>query len=126
MVRWPWPSPCAASRMPGVIMHTDAYCNNAVIESWHSTLEFELRRAEHFTTKTAARARVAAWIEDYNTRRRHSSCRAEHRFLHDADDGLDAAGDHGLHQHYGHPADELSRPGVVGGYDALASGMIIV
>jgi hypothetical protein len=23
--------------------------------------------------------------------------RAEHRFLHDADDGLDAAGDHGLH-----------------------------
>jgi putative transposase len=49
--------------------------DNAVIESWHSTLEFELRRVEHFTTKIAARARVAAWIEDYNTRRRPSSCR---------------------------------------------------
>jgi putative transposase len=48
--------------------------DNAVIEAWHSTLEFELRRAEHFTTKAAARAGVAAWIEDYNTRRRHSAC----------------------------------------------------
>jgi putative transposase len=86
---------------PGVILHTDqgseytarafqAACqrlgiaqsmgrpgsalDNAVIESWHSTLEFELRRIEHFATKTAARARVAAWIEDYNTARRHSAC----------------------------------------------------
>jgi transposase InsO family protein len=25
--------------------------DNAVIESWHSTLEFELRRKEHFATK---------------------------------------------------------------------------
>jgi transposase InsO family protein len=86
--------------VPGVIFHTDqgseytaglfrAACarlsvsqsmgrpgsalDNAVIESWHSTLEFELRRAEHFTTKAAARAGVAAWIEDYNHHRRHSS-----------------------------------------------------
>ena len=49
--------------------------DNAVIESWHSTLEFELRRAEHFTTQARARARVAAWIEDYNRQRRHSSLR---------------------------------------------------
>ena len=48
--------------------------DNAVIESWHSTVEFELRRIEHFTTRAAARAKVAAWIEDYNTRRRHSAC----------------------------------------------------
>jgi putative transposase len=88
-------------QVPGVIMHTDqgseytarafqAACqrasiaqsmgrpgsalDNAVIESWHSTLEFELRRVEHFATKTAARAKVAAWIEDYNTRRRHTAC----------------------------------------------------
>ena len=88
-------------QVPGVIMHTDqgseytarafqAACqrlciaqsmgrpgsalDNAVIESWHSTLEFELRRVEHFATKTEARARVAAWIEDYNTRRRHTAC----------------------------------------------------
>ena len=48
--------------------------DNAVIESWHSTLEFELRAVEHFATKAAARAKVAAWIEDYNTNRRHSAC----------------------------------------------------
>jgi putative transposase len=86
--------------VPGVIMHTDqgseytakafqAACqrlsvtqsmgrpgsalDNAVIESWHSTLEFELRRIEHFPAKATARAKVAAWIEDYNTIRRHSA-----------------------------------------------------
>ncbi len=48
--------------------------DNAVIESWHSTVEFELRRIEHFTTRAAARARVAAWSEDYNRNRRHSAC----------------------------------------------------
>ena len=48
--------------------------DNAVIESWHSTLEFELRSVETFTTKAQARAKVAAWIEDYNTRRRHTAC----------------------------------------------------
>jgi len=47
--------------------------DNAVIESWHSTLEFELRRVEHYATKAAARAGIAAWIEDYNHHRRHSS-----------------------------------------------------
>jgi putative transposase len=47
--------------------------DNAAIESWHSTLEFELRAVEHFATKAQARARVAAWIEDYNTTRRHSA-----------------------------------------------------
>jgi putative transposase len=87
-------------QVPGVIMHTDrggeftaglfrAACqrlgisqsmgrpgsalDNAVIESWHSTLEFELRRLEHYPTKAAARAGVAAWIEDYNHHRRHSA-----------------------------------------------------
>jgi transposase InsO family protein len=85
---------------PGVVFHTDqgseytarsfqAACqrlsitqsmgrpgsalDNAVIESWHSTLEFELRRREHFATRQAARAKVAAWIEDYNTTRKHSA-----------------------------------------------------
>jgi putative transposase len=86
--------------VPGVIMHTDcgseytagtfrAACDrlsirqsmgrpgsaldNAVIESWHSTLEFELRSLETFATKAAARARIAAWIEEYNHDRRHSA-----------------------------------------------------
>ena len=48
--------------------------DNAVIESWHSTLEFELRAVERFATKAAARARVAAWIDAYNRDRRHSAC----------------------------------------------------
>ena len=47
--------------------------DNAVIESWHSTLEFELRSVEHFATRAAARARVPAWIQDYNQNRRHSA-----------------------------------------------------
>ncbi len=49
--------------------------DNAVIESWHSTLEFELRRTEHFATRAQARARarVAEWTEEYNTTRRHSA-----------------------------------------------------
>jgi putative transposase len=47
--------------------------DNAVIESWHSTLEFELRELEHFTTKAQALARIPAWIDEYNHDRRHSS-----------------------------------------------------
>jgi putative transposase len=47
--------------------------DNAVIESWHSTVEFELRQLEHFATKDQARRRVATWIEEYNHHRRHSS-----------------------------------------------------
>jgi transposase InsO family protein len=48
-----------------------------VIESWHSTLEFELRSLEHFTTRAQARARIAAWIDDYNRNRRHSALQME-------------------------------------------------
>jgi transposase InsO family protein len=47
--------------------------DNAVIESWHSTLEWELRSLRKFATKAGARAAVAAWIEDYNHVRRHSA-----------------------------------------------------
>ena len=47
--------------------------DNAVIESWHSTVEFELRRIEQFPDRAAARAGVAAWIEDCNHCRRHSA-----------------------------------------------------
>jgi putative transposase len=88
-------------QVPGVIMHTDrgseytagafrAACqrleacqsmgrpgsalDNAVIESWHSTLEFELRSVEQFATRAQARARVPAWIHEYNHIRRHSTC----------------------------------------------------
>jgi transposase InsO family protein len=47
--------------------------DNAVIESWHSTLEFELRGLERFATRAEARAKVAAWIDEYNRDRKHSS-----------------------------------------------------
>jgi putative transposase len=47
--------------------------DNAGIEAWHSTVEFELRMLEQFTTKAQARRRVAAWIEEYNHDRRHSA-----------------------------------------------------
>jgi transposase InsO family protein len=47
--------------------------DNAAIEAWHSTLEFELRSRETFATKATARGRVAAWIDEYNRERRHSA-----------------------------------------------------
>jgi len=47
--------------------------DNAAIEAWHSTLEFELRSRESFATKAIARTRVAAWIDQYNRERRHSA-----------------------------------------------------
>ena len=47
--------------------------DNAAIEAWHSTLEFELRARESFPTKATARSRVAAWIDEYNRERRHSA-----------------------------------------------------
>ena len=53
--------------------------DNVVIASWHSTLEFGLRALEHFATKAQARARVAAWIDEYNRDRNHSSIRMRSR-----------------------------------------------
>jgi transposase InsO family protein len=47
--------------------------DNAVIESWHSTLEFELRRDARFATRAQARREVVEWIEHYNHDRRHSA-----------------------------------------------------
>ena len=45
--------------------------DNAMIESFHSTLGFELRSVEDFPARSRARVRVAAWIDEYNTIRRH-------------------------------------------------------
>jgi len=47
--------------------------DNSVIESWHSTLEFELRSMHHFTTRNKVRTAVVEFIDDYNQNRRHSS-----------------------------------------------------
>src|SRR3954466_211665 len=47
--------------------------DNAAIESWHSTLTFELLHLEHFATRVQARRRVAAWTDEYNRDRKHSA-----------------------------------------------------
>jgi transposase InsO family protein len=48
--------------------------DNAAAESFNSTLEWELLSRRHFDTKAQARREVAAFIDAYNHRRRHSSC----------------------------------------------------
>jgi transposase InsO family protein len=52
---------------------TGSALDNAVAESFNSTLEFELLSQHHFTTRAQARAAVAAFIDEYNTTRRHTS-----------------------------------------------------
>lgn len=47
--------------------------DNAAAESWNSTLEWELLSRRRFATKDHARREVAAFIDAYNHRRRHSS-----------------------------------------------------
>jgi putative transposase len=47
--------------------------DNAAVESFNSTLEHELLSRVRFATRAEARAAVAAWIDDYNRHRRHSS-----------------------------------------------------
>ena len=48
--------------------------DNAAAESFNSTLEWELLARRHFATKDQARREVAALIDRYNHRRRHSTC----------------------------------------------------
>ena len=47
--------------------------DNAAAESFNSTVEFELLREHRFTSREQARRAVAAWIDEYNTIRRHST-----------------------------------------------------
>jgi putative transposase len=53
---------------------TGSCLDNAAAESFFSTLEHELLSRTTFRTKEDARRRVAAWIDNYNRRRRHSVC----------------------------------------------------
>jgi transposase InsO family protein len=66
----------AACRGAGVTQsmgRTGSALDNAVAESFNSTLEFEVLRDHHFATREQARHRVAGWIDEYNTTRRHST-----------------------------------------------------
>jgi putative transposase len=64
---------CAAAGIVQSMGRTGSALDNAAIESWHSTLEFELRSRHRFTTREQARRAVVAWIEEYNTDRLHST-----------------------------------------------------
>jgi putative transposase len=64
---------CERMRIKQSMGRVGSALDNAVIESWHSTLEWELRSQQRFATKAAARAQVAAWIDEYNRDRKHSS-----------------------------------------------------
>jgi len=66
----------AACRSAGVTQsmgRTGSALDNAVSESFNSTLEWELLRNNHFQTREQARYEVAAWIDNYNSQRRHST-----------------------------------------------------
>ena len=52
---------------------TGSALDNAVAESFNSTLEFELLAHNRFGSRAQARAAVVAWIDEYNTGRRHST-----------------------------------------------------
>jgi hypothetical protein len=54
---------------------TGSALDNAVAEAVNSTLQWELLRNNHFQTREQTRHAVAAWIDDYNSQRRHSTNR---------------------------------------------------
>jgi transposase InsO family protein len=68
---------CARLGVRQSMGRTGSALDNAVAESFNSTLEFECFRIEApdgvFDTRAQARAAIAAWIDDYNHLRRHSS-----------------------------------------------------
>jgi putative transposase len=65
--------PCDRMGIKQSMGQSGSALENAVIESWHSTLEWELRSQQRFATKAEARVKVAAWIDEYNRDRKHSS-----------------------------------------------------
>jgi putative transposase len=64
---------CRSAGVAQSMGRTGSALDNAVAESFNSTLEWELLSCSHFHTHEQARRAVAAWIDDYNTRRRHST-----------------------------------------------------
>jgi len=47
--------------------------DNAIVESFNSTLEFELLSRQHFSTRGLGRRAVARRLDEYNRVRRHST-----------------------------------------------------
>jgi putative transposase len=66
---------CAALEITQSMGRVGSALDNAVAESFFSTLEHELLSQCRFATRAEARRRVARWIDEwYNPRRRHSAC----------------------------------------------------
>jgi len=65
---------CAALGVVQSMGRVGSALDNAVSESFNSTLEWEVLSRQHFATKKEARREVAGFIDRYNNRRRHSSC----------------------------------------------------
>jgi putative transposase len=64
---------CRSAGVTQSMGRTGSALDNAVSEAFNSTLEFELLRRHHFATREQARHAVAAWIDEYNSDRRHST-----------------------------------------------------
>jgi putative transposase len=64
---------CANTALTQSMGRTRSALDNAVAESFHSTLEFEFLREAHVATRAEARRAVVAFLEEYNHRRRHST-----------------------------------------------------
>jgi putative transposase len=66
---------CTALEIRQSMGRVGSALDNAVAESFFSTIEHELLRKHRFATRVEARRRLARWIDEwYNTRRRHSAC----------------------------------------------------
>jgi putative transposase len=64
---------CANTAVTQSMGRTGSALDNAAAESFHSTVEFELLREAHFATRAEGRRAVAAFLEEYNHHRRHST-----------------------------------------------------
>jgi len=64
---------CRRARVRQSMGRTGSALDNAVAESFNSTLQFELLAGARFATRAQARAAVAGFIDEYNHERRHSS-----------------------------------------------------
>jgi putative transposase len=64
---------CRSAGVTQSMGRTGSALDNAVAESFNSTLEWELLSQRHFPTREQARRAVAAFIDEYNTTRRHST-----------------------------------------------------
>ena len=64
---------CARAGITQSMGRTGSALDNAVAESFHSTLEFELLSRNRFATHAEARRAVMTWLEEYNTVRLHST-----------------------------------------------------